>query len=193
MYSPFRVEDTDGFDLGEDNCIKSINIQDGALRFEMSAVVRPGRFLGNHYLAFTVPKRTFIVTLDRVREGIRSARRAKREKAKWLKQSAGQLGDDDEEDEDDWDWMDSWTTNSSGGSRRSSTYTKKVVTVKTPKSFFSRFVEGYNEAGGSGKVEEETITTTTTSTTRNEGLSMAISDWFGRQQPEIKNGKSVSP
>ena len=43
----------------------------------MSAVLRPGRFLGSHYIAFTVPIRTFIVTLDRVREGMRAARQAK--------------------------------------------------------------------------------------------------------------------
>ena len=45
----------------------------------MSAVLRPGRFLGNHYLAFTVPGRTFIITLDRLKNGIRVARRNKLE------------------------------------------------------------------------------------------------------------------
>jgi hypothetical protein len=78
LYSPFKLDDNDGFDLGEDNCIKSIYIEDQALRFELSAVLRPGRFLGNHYLAFTVPNRTFIITLDRVKEGIKAARKAKR-------------------------------------------------------------------------------------------------------------------
>lgn len=34
--------------------------------------------MGNHYLAFTVPNRTLILTLDRVREGMRNARRNKR-------------------------------------------------------------------------------------------------------------------
>jgi len=64
--------------LGEDNAITSLYIKDGALRFEMSAVLRPGRFLGSHYVAFTIPQRTFIVTLDRVTEGIRSARKVKK-------------------------------------------------------------------------------------------------------------------
>lgn len=36
IYSPFKVHDNDGFDLGEDNRIKSIDIKDGALQFEVS-------------------------------------------------------------------------------------------------------------------------------------------------------------
>lgn len=44
----------------------------------MSAVLRPGRFLGNHYLAFTVPIKTLIMTVDRVKQGMRIARRNKR-------------------------------------------------------------------------------------------------------------------
>lgn len=36
IYSPFKVDDNDGFDLGEDNRIKSIDIKDGALQFEVS-------------------------------------------------------------------------------------------------------------------------------------------------------------
>jgi hypothetical protein len=69
----------DGFNLGEDNRIHTIYIKDGALHFELSAVLRPGRFLGNHYIAFTIPNRTFIITLDRVKEGMKSARKAKKE------------------------------------------------------------------------------------------------------------------
>lgn len=174
------MEDKDGFDLGEDNCIKSISVQDGALRFEMSAVVRPGRFLGNHYLALTIPKRTFIITLDRVREGIRAARRAKRERANYMRESAGELINDIEEDDDDWDWMDTWAVNSGVRS--------VPVPAKAPKSFFSRFVEGYNEAGG--RAEEEPATTSR----KTEGLSVAISDWFGRQQQiQDKDGNALMP
>lgn len=80
IYSPFKsVEEDqkDGFNLGEDNRIHSIYIKDGALHFELSAVLRPGRFLGNHYIAFTIPNRTLIITLDRVKEGMRAARKAK--------------------------------------------------------------------------------------------------------------------
>ena len=35
FYSPFKVDDNDGFNLGEDNRIKSIGIMDGALHFEV--------------------------------------------------------------------------------------------------------------------------------------------------------------
>jgi len=92
IYSPFKVDDNDGFDLGEDNCINSIYVEDGVLNFEVSSAIRPGKFLGNHYVAFTVPIRTFIVTLDRMRAGIRAARRAKkasREKAEPKQETKG--------------------------------------------------------------------------------------------------------
>jgi hypothetical protein len=81
VHSPFKTveeDQKDGFNLGEDNRIHTIYIKDGALHFELSAVLRPGRFLGNHYIAFTIPNRTFIVTLDRVKEGMKSARKAKK-------------------------------------------------------------------------------------------------------------------
>ena len=45
---------------------------------QISAFLRPCRFLGNHCLAYTIPHRTLILTLDRVREGMRNARRNKR-------------------------------------------------------------------------------------------------------------------
>lgn len=78
LVSPIKKTEDDGFNLGDDNRIKSIFIKDNALRFEISAVLRPGRFLGNHYLAFTIPNRTFIITMDRIKEGIRNARMNKR-------------------------------------------------------------------------------------------------------------------
>jgi len=75
LVSPLKKTEQDGFNLGEDNKLSAIFIKDGALRVEFSAILRPGRFLGNHYLAFTIPNRTFIITTDRVRNGIREARR----------------------------------------------------------------------------------------------------------------------
>jgi len=39
IYSPFKVDDNDGFDMGEDNRIKSIEIRDGALQFEVRVVL----------------------------------------------------------------------------------------------------------------------------------------------------------
>lgn len=153
IYSPFKVDDNDGFDLGEDNCINSIYIQDGALRFQLSAVLRPGRFLGSHYIAFTVPIRTFIVTLDRVREGMRAARQAKnaakdgkvakREKARTKIEQAIDA--------------EISRTNDRNLSKR----------VQPPKSFFSRFVDGYLQA--ERDFSEKTL------------LTQAIRDFFGSQ------------
>jgi hypothetical protein len=77
LASKLKVKENDGFDLGEDNCIKSIQIRNQSLHIEMSSILRPGRFLGSHYLAFSVPNRTFIITLDRVKQSIRAARKAK--------------------------------------------------------------------------------------------------------------------
>lgn len=44
--------------------------------------MRPGKFLDNHFLAFSVPIRRFIITLERVKKAIRSARANKRLKLK---------------------------------------------------------------------------------------------------------------
>lgn len=157
--SPFRkTEDpeNDGFDLGEDNQIKSIYIKDSALRFELSAVLRPGRFLGNHYLAFTVPNRTFIITLDRVKEGIRAARKTK-QAAKAVSEAALHTRH--------------LTTNDFQKLRQ--TQVKRVQ----PKSFFSRFVDGYIQAerGETG----------------NERVTKSIRDFFGRQSARV-NRKMMS-
>jgi ZipA, C-terminal FtsZ-binding domain len=156
IYSPFKLEDNDGFDLGEDNQIKSIFVQDDALRFELSAVLRPGRFLGNHYLAFTVPNRTFIITLERVKEGIRAARK--------MKQAAKALAQ------------------VSKGNGRSHRIAGKRVTTEEenrlrngkpapkrppPRNFFSRFVDGYLQS------ERDDV--------KQERLVSAIKDFFGRQ------------
>ncbi|KAL7580026.1 hypothetical protein ACA910_005012 [Epithemia clementina (nom. ined.)] len=152
IYSPFKPDDNDGFDLGDDNSIQKIYIQDGALRFELRTVLRPGRFLGSHYIAFTLPFRTFIITLDRVKEGIRAARKAKKLKRQQerLRRAQGQLETVDARGLD------------------SERLRKKSTRRRPPrKSFFSRFVDGYMQAD-----REETDRTKFTS---------AIRDFFGRQ------------
>ncbi len=123
------------------------------MHFQLSAVLRPGRFLGSHYIAFTVPIRTFIVTLDRVREGMRAARQAKnavkdgmtakREKARTKIEQA----------------IDAEL------SRTSDRNTTKRG--QPPKSFFSRFVDGYLQAERDFSDKAR--------------LTQAIGDFFGRQ------------
>ena len=168
IYSPFKLDDNSGFDLGPDNCIKSIFIKDGALRFEVSAILRPGRFLGSHYLAFTIPQRTFIITMDKVREGIKTARRNKKaalaaaqaRKANAYTTALAKSLSSHEELEPKKHELQNHEEK------------KNIVKVQPSngarKSFFSRFVEGYT---GAGKEE----------TDRNARLTIAISDWFGRQ------------
>lgn len=149
--------------MGEDNQLRKIFIKDGKLRFEMRSVLRPGRFLGSHYLAFTVPMRTFIITMDRVKEGIRVARKNKRIAAR-EKQMLLQDNDD----------------NTNGGGRKWVQWLARLVLrlrllwlgwkpkQPKPKSFFQRFVEGYT------LVEREVEA-------KNEQLTNDISSWFGRQ------------
>lgn len=166
IYSPFKLQDDPGFYLGEDNAITSLYIKDGALRFEMSAVLRPGRFLGSHYVAFTIPQRTFIVTLDRVTEGIRSARKVKKA-ARALKHAsdrranrqARQISLDRAEDaliaRKEVQQIKKTAAASAGNRKR------KV------RGFFSRFVDGYLQA----ERDDE----------KKERLTTAIRDFFGRQ------------
>lgn len=153
IYSPFKVDDNDGFDLGEDNSINSIYIQDGALHFQLSAVLRPGRFLGSHYIAFTVPIRTFIVTLDRVREGMRAARQAKNAAKDGIAAKREKVRTKIEQAID------------AELSRTSDRNTAK--SVQPPKSFFSRFVDGYLQAERDFSEKAR--------------LTQAIGDFFGRQ------------
>jgi hypothetical protein len=163
IYSPFNVDDDDGFDLGEDNRISSIFVQDGALRFEISAVLRPGRFLGNHYLAFTVPNRTFIITMDRVKEGMRSARKLK-QAARALEQSADMKSRRHRKVElTPIKMLPEHPVDTAHKNGKTQPPSAKRV---APKSFFSRFVDGYLQA----EREEE-----------SERFTRAISDWFGRQ------------
>lgn len=173
IYSPFKVDDNDGFDMGEDNCIRSIFIRNGKLRFEMSVVLRPGRFLGNHYLAFTLPQRTFIITMDRVWEGIRAARENKRvaARAKKLKELQEKVSVKAAKLEA----TSNLPTSSARPTVSASTSTRRARLIRSlrknkpkPKSFFSRFVEGYTMIEREGGAN-------------NERLTNDISDWFGRQ------------
>ena len=175
IYSPFKVTDNDGFDLGEDNCIKSIDIQEGALRFELSAVLRPGRFLGNHYIAFTVPIRTFIVTLDRVKEGMRAARKAKQALKARQRISSDQLRRQsafehviDEELQREHDATATMTSANNNNNNK-----KKKSQLK---SFFSRFVDGYLQENVSEK----------------DRMTNAIRDFFGRQGQQNSSSSSSS-
>ena len=152
IYSPFKPDDNDGFDLGDDNAIRNIYIQNGALRFELSSVLRPGRFLGSYYIAFTLPFRTFIITLDRVKAGIRAARTAKKEKRRQERLKQSKLRSDPK----------------SVQSPDVDNTRKKSTRRRTPrKSFFSRFVDGYMQA--EREESDRAILTTT------------IRDFFGRQ------------
>jgi hypothetical protein len=184
IYSPFKVSDNDGFDMGEDNCLRSVYIKKGKLRFEMSAVLRPGRFLGSHYVAFTVPQRTFILTMDRVFEGIRAARENKRiaARAKKLKEKeiaagllvvADDIGDTPEEDLSlPVELSSTESSYSPAQPQLESPPSRLFRTIRNnqpkPKSFFARFVEGYT------LIEREVEA-------NNDRLTNEISDWFGRQ------------
>lgn len=151
IYSPFKLQDDDGFDLGSDNAITSLYIQDGALRFEMSAVLRPGKFLGSHYIAFTTPIRTLIVTLDRVTEGMRAARQAKKAKRADTERRFFSLNRAED-----------------ALLARQDLRAKQPVKPSKVKSFFSRFVDGYLQAEREDSVEKERMT-------------KAVRDFFGRQ------------
>jgi len=158
-------KDTQGFYLGEDNCIKSIYINNGALHFEFSAVLRPGRFLGNHYIAFSVPNRTFIITMDRVKEGIRAARRNKLALEKASK-AAAKEGTSTGARESKMRFRDHERKAELKG--RTATDNKEV---KGP--FLSRFVTGFMSAAEAARnARDEAL---------NERLTAAVSEWFGRQ------------
>jgi len=153
--------------MGEDNQLRKIFIKDGKLRFEMRSVLRPGRFLGSHYLAFTVPMRTFIITMDRVKEGIRVARKnkkiAQREK-RLIEQTNGSI----ENPQRDFSGRRILQSFRGFASRRrvlSSSFRLKP----RQKSFFTRFVEGYTLIEREGEA-------------KNEQLANDISNWFGRQR-----------
>jgi hypothetical protein len=191
LQSPLKKNDKmNGFNLGEDNQIRSIEIKNGKLCFEFSAILTPGRFLGSHYLAFTVPIRTMIITLDRVKEGMRTARRNKRAADKAARERAKLLKDDALCDEEC--AMDEVLAQSiSGKASIISTEGRerlqkleadfqaveeeiesKMSGSENQKSFIGRFVEGY-----SGARDDEDLQ-------RNAKLSSSISNFFGTQESD---------
>jgi hypothetical protein len=177
IYSPFKVDDNDGFDMGDDNCIRSIDIRNGKLQFQMSVVLRPGRFLGNHYIAFTLPMRTFIITMDRVWEGIRAARENKKvaARARKLREKAAA------ETPEDLPLLDKSFSQSQQKDRTPHSRVIQALKNRKPKpiSFFSRFVEGYTLLESQGEA-------------KNERLTTEISDWFGRQG-ETHSSAAIAP
>jgi hypothetical protein len=184
LVSPLKKNDNmDGFNLGEDNQIKFIDIKNGKLLIEFSALLRPGRFLGNHYLAFTVPNRTLILTLDRVKEAMRNARRNKR-LAELAAREVTKLQST---------YIKPYEYISQEGKARirrleeelKATIQEEAIlremkdnnskTTESEKSFFSRFIEGYVGALRKG-----------VDLNMNARLSSSISDFFGSQDGEIK-------
>jgi len=164
----------DGFYVGEDNCIKSIHIRNGKLLFELSAILKPGRFLGEHYIAFAIPNRTFIITMDRIKDGIRTARRNKKEA-----DAAAQKKKDAEVFEN------AMTTNINDlkFSTESSSHDQNRIcedennlseSSKEKKTFFSKFMKGYISASKADAEEES-----------DEMISSALSEWFGRQEVDV--------
>jgi len=128
--------------------------------------------------------RTFIITMARVREGIRTARRNKRAaeaKAKLLKNT--------EQKDKARSYLDvvaqSLSSQELVADREKfrfadTRHDKKVVVVPKPqgnKSFFSRFVDGY--LGSPGDDGDE----------HHQRLTSAISDWFGRQSDDKSTSK----
>jgi hypothetical protein len=189
LVSPIKKTDQDGFNLGDDNRIHSIYVKDNALRINMSAVLRPGRFLGNHYLAFTLPNRTFIITMDRIKELIRTARQNKRELgrskrdlelskkkeasdrynravAQALSSSSSNRGSDAEHFDLSYNKELDEDLSFLDPSEDSSVAESEIVANNRP-GFFGRFLEGYLEAA-----REET------ERERNERLTTAISEFF---------------
>ena len=184
LVSPLKQTEDDGFNLGEDNCIKDIYIKNGALRFEISAVLRPGRFLGNHYLAFTVPNRTFIITMDRVKEGIRAARRNKRMKQNAMKEKQSSQPSSDKKSGDIFSPFLSEKIISSLNEKFSFRERPNIlgnqgkdISPEQPKkskpNFFVKFVEGYLEASSGAEYKEET------QDERKERLTTAMTQVLG--------------
>ena len=204
LVSPLKKNDKmDGFNMGEDNQIKSIEIKNGKLMIQFCAFLRPGRFLGNHYLAFTVPNRTLILTLDRVREGMRNARRNKQLAKRAAREV--QLLAAAKDTTDDGDCLLVPQSNNSHNEkpsispegkdriRRLEEEMKAKIqedmilqemeescnsSPSGQKSFISRFVEGY-----SGAIRQEL------DLEMNARLSSSISDFFGRQDGEEEERK----
>ena len=189
LVSPLKKNDKmDGFNVGEDNQLKSIEIKNGKLCFEFSAVLRPGRFLGNHYMAFTVPNRTLILTLDRVKEAMRNARKNKR-LAERAAREVQQLAEADSTynailtEEYSTGRVTSLSPEGKLRIRRLESELKATIqdelvmreiedsAKEAGKSFISKFVEGY-----SGAIRQEL------DLEMNARLSSSISSFFGSQE-----------
>jgi len=177
LVSPLKQTEQDGFNLGEDNKIKSIFIQDGALRLEISTVLRPGRFLGNHYLAFTFPNRSFILTIERVMNGIKQARKNKREKEDEKLKAEERAGKQALSSQENVDASLEIQANamkndlsfvSPADDFSASVESTKIVEIRNKPGFFSRFLEGYLEAA---REEHDAV--------RKDKMKTAISDFFG--------------
>ena len=156
----------------------------------MSANLRPGRFLGNHYIAFTVPNRTLILTMDKVKEGMKNARKNKR-LAELAAREVRQLAKANNKiDGGDIDVVLKSNTGqamiSPAGKVRiqrleeelQATIQEEMILREFDEgpengNFFSRFVQGY-----SGAMKEELDLET------NSRLSLSIADFFGAQENE---------
>lgn len=186
IYSKFEVNENAGFNMGDDNCLRKIFIKNGKLRFEMRAVLRPGRFLGNHYLAFTVPMRTFIITMDRIRQGARAARENKKVAAR-EKKLLTQLSEEyiarpaNEQRTTSKEANSTEESDNEPLNRRlfSFLWNKRPPMPPKSKSFFSRFVEGYTLVERDGEAN-------------NERFMGEISFWFGRQGRSSNDDSSQS-
>lgn len=160
--------------MGEDNRIKSLYIKDKCLRFEMETILRPGKFLGSHYLAFTVPQRALIITVERVKEGMRAARRRKRALKALRKTKEAEVDRKAHHAEDALALDDLKLSLETPGRPFTGNQQETLDDLdddeskESPvKGFVARFVSGYLEAG---EAEDN-----------KEKLAHAISDWFGRQ------------
>ena len=163
--------------MGEDNQLKSMYIKDKCLRFEMETILRPGKFLGSHYLAFTVPQRALIITVDRVKEGMRVARRRKRALRRLRKARSEETDRKAHHAEDalsvldDKDFVITTPAFPFTGSAKQALTEEEDDDEQKDKdsspSFISRFVDGYVQASADDDNKVK--------------LAHAISDWFGRQ------------
>ena len=153
----------------------------------MSSFLRPGRFLGNHYIAFTVPNRTLILTVDKVKEAMKDARKNKR-LAELAAREVRRLGRaKNKKDGGDVDVVLESNTGqvmiSPAGKVRIQRLEEELqATIQEEMilrefddgpegNFFSRFVEGY-----SGAVNEERDLET------KSRLGLSIADFFGAQE-----------
>ena len=169
--------------MGDDNKLRQIFIKDGKLRFQMSSVLRPGRFLGSHYIAFTLPARTFIITMDRVREGARTARKNKKIAA--LEKELSEK--EDEDSSRTFSVEKAAAADKREGGRLKKLFQKNKM-PKPGKSFFSRFVEGYTLVDREGDSKSEQLANDITSYFGSLGSSIATidGDYDENDAPSVK-------